>query len=296
MSNFTRREFIATSIAGIAGIAGGKTPANAAFNDKVPNTFKPVILGKTGIKVSRVAFGTGTHGWKHVSDQTRLGRQKFVELLRYAYDRGITFFDVADIYGSHEYLHEALKYIPREKIVIITKSWPAPLSWKNNVDAKADVERFRKEIGTDYLDIVLLHCLTDADWPEKLERQRDALSEAKEQGIIKAHGCSCHSVDALKAAADSPWAEVVFTRINHTGERMDDKPEVVLPVIKQIHKNGKAVVGMKIYGCGEFTSGQQREASLRYVLGSKCVDAMTIGFVEKAQIDDTFQKIDTILG
>jgi len=295
MSNITRREFIATSVAGVTGIAGGQISAIPTFKEKTPTVFKPVVLGKTDIKVSRVAFGTGTHGWEHVSDQTRLGTQKLVNLLCYAYDRGITFFDVADIYGSHEYLREALKYIPREKVVIVTKSWPAPLSWKKDVDATADIDRFRQEIGTDYLDIVLLHCMRDKDWPEKLKRQRDALSEAKEKGIIKTHGCSCHSVAALQAAAKSSWVKVVFARINHTGEHMDDKPEIVLPVIKQIHKAGKAVVGMKIYGCGKFSSAQQREASLRYVLESNCINAMTIGFVANAEIDDTIRMIDAIV-
>ena len=293
MSKLTRREFITGSMAGVAGFVGNKLFADSLDSRPAPGLDR-VVLGETGIQVSRLAFGTGTNGWDRVSDQTRLGTENLVELFRHAYDAGITFFDVADIYGSHEYLRYALKHIPRDKIVIVTKTWPKPVEWRKKVDVKADLDRFRREIGTDYLDIVLLHCMQDADWPEKLERQRDVLSEAKQKGIIRAHGCSCHSVDGLRAAAQSPWVEIVFARINNTGARMDDKPEIVLPVIKQIHSAGKGVVGMKIFGCGKLTGEKQREASLKYVVGSKCVDAMTIGFVDKGQIDDTIKRLGVI--
>ena len=295
MIKITRREFIASSVAGVAAIAGKKLMAKPVVEQTTIKGLNRVILGNTGIKVSGLAFGTGTRGWERVSDQTRLGTEKLVELFRHAYEVGINFFDVADIYGSHEYLRQALKHIPRDKVIIATKTWPSPLSWKPKVDAMADIDRFRREIGTDYLDIVLLHCMTDSDWPEKLARQRDALSEAKKKGIIRAHGCSCHSVDALRAAAKSPWVEVVFTRINNTGARMDDKPEVVLPVIKQIHDAGKAVIGIKIFGCGKFTKAEQRQASLKYVVNSKCVNAMAIGFVDTGQIDDTLLQLSAIL-
>jgi len=295
MKRITRRNFIKNSIKGSAAITAtlgvSGVTESLATNAKIDQ----VVLGKSGVRLSRLAMGTGTHGWKHVSDQTKLGVKGFVDLAQHAYDSGVTFFDVADIYGSHTFLREALKYIPREKVVILTKIWTKPNSWMHVQSAPAALDRFRKEIGTDYLDIVLIHSQTSPNWLEEQKRMRDDLSEAREKGIIRTMGASCHSLDALKAAADSDWVEILLTRINPTGARMDGPPEKVMPVIKKAHDSGKGVIGMKIFGCGQLVKEKEREASLNFVLKSGNVDAMTIGFDKGVQMEDTIRRMNRIV-
>src|SRR6516164_11357249 len=162
-----------------------------------------VTLGNTGIKTSRLAMGTGTVGSGHHSHQTALGIQGLSDLLRNGYDHGLRFFDAADSYGSHPHVAEALKHVPREKVTVLTKSWA-----RDEKGMRADIERFRQELGTDYLDICLMHCLTEPDWTVQFRGAMDALEEARQKGIVRAHGCSCHSLEALRAAAKSPWVQV----------------------------------------------------------------------------------------
>jgi len=296
MRKISRREFIRQSLSGASALTlGAGLYPIASANAESVRSFDRVVLGNSGVAVSRLAFGTGTHGWKHKSDQTALGVKGFIDLAQHVYDNGIYFFDVADIYGSHKYLREALKYIPRDKVVIMSKIWTRSNDWLKVEDWQKTLDRFRKEIGTDYLDIVLIHCQIDANWPEQMKALRDTLSEAKEKGVIRTHGVSCHSLDALKTAAETDWVEVVLARINNKGIRMDDKPEKVMPVIKKIHDSGKGVIGMKIFGCGGLVEEEQREASLQYVWGSHNVDAMTIGFESPTQVDDTLRRVKRIL-
>ena len=296
MKKINRRKFLQKSFAGVTGLAvGSKFPFGLKESITAKNKIDQIILGKTEIQVSRLALGTGTRGWKFVSDQTKIGMKGFIDLAQHAFDYGITFFDVADIYGSHKYLKEALKYIPREKIVIMTKIWIRSNDWLEYKGAEVALNRFRKEIRTDYLDIVLLHCQVSKNWQTEFKKARDELSEAKEKGIIRAHGVSCHSLDALKAAASSNWVDVLLSRINNKSVRMDDVPEKVMPVLKQAHDNGKGVLGMKIFGCGDLVEEEQREASLKFGLGSGNIDAMTIGFESGEQIDDTIKRINRVL-
>lgn len=205
------------------------------------------------------------------------------------------FFDVADIYGSHTYLREVLKVIPREKVVILTKIWTRPNDWVNIQETSKVLDRFRKEIGTDYLDIVLIHCQVSPDWLTETQRIRDILSNAKERGIIRTHGVSCHTFEALRVAAASEWVEVLLARINNMGSQMDDKPQRVMPVLKQAHDRGAGVIGMKIFGAGNLVDEKQRQNSLEYVWKSGNVDAMTIGFENSDQIDDTIPRVARIL-
>jgi 1-deoxyxylulose-5-phosphate synthase len=296
MQKINRRNFLQKSFAGVTGLAvGSKFPFGLKESGSSKNKIDQVILGKSGIQVSRLAWGTGTNGWKFVSDQTKLGTKDFIQLAQHAFESGITFFDVADIYGSHFYLKEVLKHIPREKIIIMTKIWTRSNDWLEYKDAQTALDRFREEIGTEMLDIVLLHCQVSADWANEFKKARDVLSKAKADGVIRAHGVSCHSLDALKTAAKSDWVDILLSRINHTGAKMDDKPEKVMPVLKQAHDSGKGVIGMKIYGCGALVKEEQRETSIKYVLGSRNVDAMTIGFENATQIDDTIKRINRIL-
>jgi predicted aldo/keto reductase-like oxidoreductase len=221
--------------------------------------------------------------------------KKFIELSEYVYDKDIIFFDVADIYGSHTYLREALKIIPREKVIIMSKVWNRKNDWMKIENIPTVLDRFRQEIGTDYLDIALLHCMVSPNWLEEDKKWRDDLSEAKQKGIIRTHGVSCHDIGALKAAATSDWVEVLLARINHKGARMDGPPEKVMPVLKQAHDRGAGVIGMKIFGCGDLVEESERQKSLEYVWGSGNVDAMTIGIENTSQIDDNIARISKIL-
>lgn len=285
-----RRDFIAKSALGLGGLIAGVQTARAA--DSRPGTYDPyevVPLGKSKLKVTRFCMGTGVSGGNRQSNHTRMGKEKLEALINGAYDRGVRLFDLADLYGTHPYLIPALKTVPRDKYGIISKIWfrPGGIPDKERPDADVVVQRFLKEIGTDYLDLVLLHCVESQTWPEELRKQMDILAKLKEKGIIRAHGVSCHSLAALEAAATEPWVDSVHARINPYGMVMDDKPEKVAPVLKRIHDAGKGVVGMKIIGEGRLRNDEEkRDASAKYVLGLGCVDVLNIGFEKVEEIDD----------
>jgi aryl-alcohol dehydrogenase-like predicted oxidoreductase len=243
-----------------------------------------VTLGSTGIKTSRLAMGTGTVGSGHHSNQTALGVKGLSDLLLNGYDQGLRFFDSADSYGSHEHVAEALKHVPRDKVTVLSKTWA-----RDPATARADLDRFRKELGVDYLDICLMHCLTEADWTERYRGVMDVLSEAKQKGIIRAHGCSCHSIEALRAAAKSPWVEVDFARINPIGSHMDADPETVVSVLREMKTAGKAVIGMKILGQGDLRDRQSE--ALHYALSLGVLDAFTIGAESKKEQEDLVRRI-----
>jgi aryl-alcohol dehydrogenase-like predicted oxidoreductase len=254
-------------------------------------------LGKTKIKVSRVGFGTGMRGSKRQSNQTRLGKETFEGLLKESYERGVRLFDVADLYGSHPYLASALRKMPREDYVINTKIWwrrggiPEP----ERPDADVVVKRFLKELKTDYIDVVLLHCVASEKWPQELRKQMDILDELKHKGFIRAHGVSCHSLPSLQAAANEPWVDSVNVRINAYGKSMDASVAEVEPVVRKLHKEGKGVLGMKLIGEGSFrNSVEKRDNSIRYVLGLGCVDAMVVGFEKIEEVDDFAARVRKI--
>ena len=243
--NMNRREFLSRSLAG----AGGLLLIPGFGAESQGKTFDPyelVPLGKTSIKVSRVGLGTGMRGGGRQSNQTRMGKEKFESLLQTAYERGVRLFDCADLYGTHPYVASAFAKMPRKEYVISTKIW-----WRNGgipepqrPDADVVVERFLKELKTDYIDMVLLHCVSSAKWPDELSKQMEILEKLKKKGVVRAHGVSCHSLDALKAAAEEPWVDSVHARINAYGAKMDAPPEEVVPVLKRIHEAGKGIVGM----------------------------------------------------
>ncbi|MGC9330177.1 MAG: aldo/keto reductase, partial [Candidatus Hinthialibacter sp.] len=236
------------------------------------------------------------NGYNRQSDQTRLGMKEFIKLMRHSYDSGVRFFDLADLYGSHPYFKNALQEIPRDEVTILTKIWFAGGGGMPQTEtAQPVIERFKQEIGTDVLDIVLIHCVINSRWPQQLNRMREELSELKQKGTVRAVGCSCHSLDALKTAAEDPWVDVIFARINDKQKRMDGPPGEVAPVLKLARANGKFVVGMKIYGCGDLTSAEHRDQSLRYVIRNDLVDAMTIGFNKTGQVDDSIEHVNRVL-
>jgi aryl-alcohol dehydrogenase-like predicted oxidoreductase len=246
-----------------------------------------IDFGNTGLRVSRLAIGTGTHGWNGRSDQTALGLDGLANLLRRAYDAGVNFWDAADAYGSHSHVARALQGLPRDQVVITTKT-----TAKKDPDVVKDLARFRKELNTDVLDIVLLHGLSDANWPKKYGGAMKALARAKEEGIVRAVGFSCHGLGALRTAVETPWVDVVLVRINHAGVNMDAQPAEVAPVIEKLYAAGKAVYGMKVLGCGAL-KGNVRSA-IEYVLRLGTVHAFTIGMTNVTQLDENVRLVNEL--
>lgn len=292
MKQISRRQFIQTGLVGAAAVSSGFTNVAYAGSKNVP--VDRVKLGKTGLIVPRLALGTGTHGGNQSSDMTRMGVGNWVKIARYAHERGVTFYDAADLYGSHQNVKEILKEVPREKAILLSKIWTRPEKWNTDSPEKT-IDRFRTETGSDYFDILLLHCMTNAKWQEEKKPYIEALSKAKQKGMIKTLGISCHSFDALKLAVDDPWVEVILARINPESVIMDASSEEVMAVLKKAHDSGKGIIGMKIFGEGKLTEENQREKSLRYVIGSKNVDCMTIGMTSIEQVDDTIIRMMRIV-
>jgi aryl-alcohol dehydrogenase-like predicted oxidoreductase len=254
-----------------------------------------VTLGNSGVKVTRLALGTGTFGGRV---QRELGQEQFTRIVRHAYDRGIRFFETADAYkGMPQMLAEALKGIPRDSYRLMTK-----FRLNTTDDPNATIDRFRKDLNSEYFDILLLHCVRTPDWPEQFKPLRDVFSEAKEKKIIKAHGASCHGLLPLRRFPETGWLDVALMRINHNGTKMDtlqqrdsnEKGDVkeVFTHVKEIHARGTGVLGMKLMGEGQFTNPEDRDASLRMVIKSGAVDAMTIGFKSTAEVDEAIERIN----
>lgn len=244
-----------------------------------------IVLGDTGIEVSRLAMGTGTSGYGGSSNQSRkLGLKGLANLLRTGYDNGVYFWESADQYGTHPHLKEALQAVDREKVVLLTKTHA-----KTEAQMKQDLDRYRREIGTDYIDIVLLHALTNPRWNENRKGAMEYLERAREDGIIKAHGVSCHSLGALETAADEPWVQVDLARMNPAGVRMDAEVPVVTKVLQKMKDKGKGVIGMKILGAGQLSN--KVDEALEYALAQEYLDCFTIGSESISQFKDLTKRI-----
>jgi aryl-alcohol dehydrogenase-like predicted oxidoreductase len=288
-----RRDFLRRTASGLAAAtlaATGLAPktARAAYLDLPPLPHKhaasdEVVLGSTGIRTSRLAMGTGTIGYGGGSNQTRTGRA--TNLLRNGFhDNGLRFFDAADSYGSHPYVKQAIQGLPRDKVTVLTKT-----DTRDPAGVQRDLDRFRRELGVDYIDIVLIHCTTEPDWTIRYRGAMDVLSEAKQKGVIRAHGVSCHSLPALKAAAASPWVEIDLVRLNPIGSHMDADPDTVIAVIKQMRAQGKGIVGMKILGQGDLRDNPSE--AIRYALSTGVLDAFTIGAETQTEQNDLTRRI-----
>lgn len=293
-----RRQFI-KSTAAVAGVTflPSCTIGPSAKGHK-PTAVDQVPLGKTGLRLSRLGIGTGTRGG---SIQRALGADGFNRLIRYAYDQGITYIDTAENYRTHTMVREAIRGLDREKLFIQSKMPRIPEKPLEVLD------RYRKELGVDYIDSLLVHAARRGDWNEERKRLLDAFEEAKAKKIIRAHGVSCHSLIALKKAAQLDWVDVNLVRINPQGAHIDtpdtgrrtksDTSHVpaVLEQIKVIRQNHHGVIGMKIVGEGDFTNPEDREKSIRFTMQSRLVDAIVIGFKSAAEIDEAILNINSAL-
>jgi aryl-alcohol dehydrogenase-like predicted oxidoreductase len=272
-------------------VFGAEAPKRTEFFDP----FAQVPLGKTKLRVSRMCLGTGMRGGGRQSNHTRMGKEKLAALIRGACERGVCVFDLADLYGTHPYVVPALGGIPRDKYAIFTKIWWHPgggIPESERPDADVVVERFLKELKTDYIDLILLHCVESEKWPQDLRKQMDILAKLKEKGIIRAHGVSCHSLSALEAAVTEPWVDSVHARLNPYGVKMDGPAEKVAPLLQRLHAAGKGVVGMKLIGEGAFRNdAEKKDNSIRYVLGLGCVDVLDVGCENLDEVDDVANRV-----
>jgi predicted aldo/keto reductase-like oxidoreductase len=283
-----RRKFIGTGIAGVVGLA----LAGAELSCGTPSgSVDKVKLGKSGLRVSRIAMGTGTVGYGKASNQTRLGMEKFVSLAHHAYEKGVTFYDMADGYGSQPFVGEAIKTLPRNKITLMTKIWTQPDDSEDLGNVREIIDRCRKEANTDYFDILLMHCMMQGNWHETRKHYMDAFSKAKQDGLVRAVGVSCHNIDALAEAAVNPWADIVLARINPFGTNMDASPAIVTEILHKAKENGKGVIGMKIFGEGKHISENEREQSIKYVVTQGNIHCMTLGLESESQLDDAVERV-----
>ncbi|MCC7157586.1 MAG: aldo/keto reductase [Bryobacterales bacterium] len=296
MSQFSRRDLLKTAVgAGAAAVTGSLSTARAAAKRSATDW---VTLGNSGVKVTRLAFGTGTVGGRV---QRELGQEEFTKLVRYAYDRGIRFFESAEAYtGMHDMLGIALKGLPRDSYRLMTK-----VRLRDTTDAFAKLDTYRRQLNTEYFDIVLLHCVRTADWPEQFKPVRDQLSEAKHKKIIASHGASVHGLLPLRQfPSNTNWLDVALMRVNNAGVKMDNLRSAdnengvvdeVVTHIGEVRKKGTGVLGMKIIGEGAFKSPEQREASINFVFKLGTVDAVTIGYKSPAEIDEAIERINSAL-
>jgi aryl-alcohol dehydrogenase-like predicted oxidoreductase len=298
--NMNRRKFVSALGLGTAHILFSNplfasTPGRFASSSPV----QTIKLGKSAIETSLLGVGTGVHAGNRTSFMTKQEKEKSIAMLKHAYDRGIRNFDTADTYGTHELVGEALGKKNRSDYTLTSKIWVrgGGIPEKERPDADVVIERFRKELNTDYIDLVQIHCMVDENWTETQKKQMDILEDLKAKGIIRAHGVSVHSLDAMKDAVKSPWVDVLHARINPYGMAMDKPdPAEVIEVIQQINKAGKGVIGMKLVGNGKISNDSKKiDDSLRFVLGLGSVDMVIVGFESIQQIDNYLDRMENAL-
>ncbi len=292
-----RRQFLVRSGGVIAGLtlAGTFTEstARALLRARLPGdaVVDRVPLGRSGLVVSRVAMGTGTVGGGSESNQTRLGQEIFSAMFRHGYERGLRFIDTAETYGSIPFAGRAIAGLPRENITVLTKMMTQADNSPRFEPVRPRIEGYLRQLDSDYIDILLMHCMMQGGWNTTRTQHMEAFAKAKEDGLVRAVGVSCHNLDAVRTAATEPWVDVILTRINPYGTLMDGPPEQVREVIATALANGKGVVGMKIFGEGKHVAEQERERSIRHAIHEARVDAMTLGLQSIAQMDDAIDRV-----
>jgi predicted aldo/keto reductase-like oxidoreductase len=292
MSPFTRREVLKAGIA-VGAVAGvGTLPMQAAR----PTATDPVTLGRSGMQVTRLAFGTGSNNG-HV--QAALGQKEFSKLIAYAYERGIRFFETAEAYMTPGMLGEALKPFPRESYQLMNK-----VTTDEGVDPKQRFDEMRRISQTEYFDIMLLHYQHTPDWVGETKRWQEGMLEAQSKRVIKTRGASVHGLPALRQVPGNKFLEVAMIRMNHKGTRMDgavpddgnlgDVQEVVRHV-KQVRSEGMGVISMKLVGDGTFMQHNDRAAAMRFAFQNAGVDCVTVGFKNPQEVDEAIENLNRAL-
>lgn len=294
MSHCSRRDFLKRTGFAAGALAGfGSLPIRAAGGTATDW----VTLGKSGVKVTRLAFGTGTMSGRV---QRELGQDEFTKLVRYAYDRGIRFFETAESYGEmHKMLGIALKGVPRDSYRLMSK-----VTTREGVNPQDKIDELRKLAQTDYFDVLLLHYQHVATWPKDTVRWQDGLLEAKHKKALISQGASVHGLPALRQMPGNKFLEVAMIRMNHNGTKMDAEdyntrglgnvPEVVTHV-KQVRSEGMGVISMKLIGEGAFTNRQDRQAAMRYAFRNAGVDSVTVGYKNTSEIDEAIENLNLAL-
>lgn len=295
MINISRRNFVSVTTGALVAV-GGVSAQETSAPEKI-SAFDQVEIGKTGIKTSRLCFGTGVKAFNRTSKQIRLGRDKFIKLLRDSYEMGVRCFDTADLYGAHDILAEALSPYKRESYVLFSKIW-----WRNNgipekerPSAKVLMPRFMKELKTDYIDIVQIHCVNKESWLSDQQSYMTDLSDLKKKGAVRAHGCSAHGFPGLKVCVDSDWIDAVHIRINPFGVKMNGSVVDNLAIANQLKDQGKGLIGMKILGEGTFAGDKAKmDQSLKFALKDAAVDVFNIGFMDAGEIKEIAERISKV--
>ncbi|MCL2118432.1 MAG: aldo/keto reductase [Planctomycetaceae bacterium] len=308
MTDMKRRDFLKTGAAIGAGTLAVTSPLKAQTPAELKKQSKPkkpfstdpcAVVPLTGkVSCTRIGFGTGMRGYNRESNIVRMEEEKAVSLLRYAYDKGIRLFDMADLYGSHPLVAKALEGKPRDSYTLVSKLWyhDGGLPEQERPDPDVTIKRFLRECKVDYLDVLQIHCMMNGDWAGQFGKQMEIMERLKQEGLIRAHGVSCHANTALGVAAKTLWADVVHVRINHDGARMDGEVEGVVKVTRACHESGVGVIGMKIIGEGTFGEDpEKRKKSVDFVLNLDCVDAFVVGFDEKEHIDELLTNVKASL-
>ncbi len=293
MAQYSRREFIKTGIAAGA-LAGGATLPLQAKAEKATDW---VVLGKSNVKVTRLAFGTGSFSGQVQRD---LGQEGFNRLVRHAYDRGVRFFETAESYhGMHEMLGIALQGIPRDSYRLMTK-----VTTHDGVDPQQKLDELRKMAKTDYFDIALLHWQHTPTWPTDSMKWQDGIAAAQEKQVVVARGASVHGLPALRQFPGNQWLQVAMIRVNHKGTRMDGEDyntndpgnvNEVVTHVKQVRKEGMGVISMKLVGEGAFTQRADRQAAMRFAFRNAGVNSVTVGYKNPAEIDEAIENLNLAL-
>ena len=293
---YTRRQFLETAVAGAC--TGAVLLNSCSSGPRFHDPFEKVELGKTGIKTTRLSMGTGIRASNRQSALTRLGNEQAEALVREIYDRGVRHFDLADSYGSHEVVSNALKIYPRSDYQLFTKLWflrgrNIPEGVRPGEEAEAEVMRFLEELQTDYIDGLQLHYITTGDWNTQLSDYMNVLANLKQRGIIRSHGVSCHSQDAIETAISEAWVDTIHVRINPYGVNMDIQDvDKVANTVKLLNNAGKSVTAMKIIGQGDLAdSEEQKDNSFKFVLDLNAVDVLTIGMDKISDLEDSAARI-----
>ena len=303
--NLKRRQFLGTTALGTGALLAGRLPINAATEIRKIKPVKPkstdpvalVPLAPT-IWCSRIGFGTGMRGYQRSSNLSRMDRNKALGLVRFAYDCGIRMYDLADLYGTNPVVAEALQGKPRDSYVLSTKIWghKGGLPEDDRPTADIVVKRFLQECQTDYLDVVQLHCMMNDQWTSEHGAQMEILEKLKQQGLIRAHGVSCHANSALKLAAETPWTDVVHVRINSEGVNMEGTIEEVVALTQKMHDVGIGTIAMKVIGEGKFADSLElRKKSVKFVTNLDCIDVMIVGFEEREHITEILENVEAAL-